>query len=179
MKKEEMMQIFQLLRNAFPKFADTQESFSTWFSFFADANQSVVLQAVRAHIAESRFTPTISDIMQRCRERGGFNESKEAYMPESAKFRYRKYMLDRGLAEIRDTLPNGIKILYYKPIRDCEQIGEEEMDGVVLPIYTYTGEGANHGATEKKTKHEYPIKRLWGFKTAGEIANRVIGGIQR
>lgn len=145
MTRDELRVVFNILKNSYQKFNTSEEVFNTWYSFLASADSKKISSAVRSHIAESRFQPTISDITSRCTSLGGFRDKTEYPMPAHAQWEYKKMMHKKGWATIRTKTSAGIPILVYKKISECMSTGVEYFGDEELPTYApidYFAQGA-------------------------------------
>lgn len=74
MTREELKEIFKILANVYPQFDVTSEKLDIWHRFLKNQNPAKVMQKAERFVLESKFPPTISDLI----EVGQLREDKES-----------------------------------------------------------------------------------------------------
>ena len=68
MKKQEILMVLALICSSYPNIKDNEEKIkamaNVWYEFFKNDDADKVLMAVRKHIEQSKFIPTVADIRE-------------------------------------------------------------------------------------------------------------------
>jgi hypothetical protein len=64
LKREEVKEVFKILKNVYPQFEVTSEKLDVWSSFLKDQNPAVIMRNTERHVLESKFAPTIADLRE-------------------------------------------------------------------------------------------------------------------
>jgi hypothetical protein len=71
--RDEVKEVFRILKNVYPKFEVTTEKLDIWAKFLKDQNPAVVMRNTERFILESKFPPSIADLRERSLEAYGTN----------------------------------------------------------------------------------------------------------
>lgn len=63
MNKKDVVELFKFLNAVYPKFEVTQEKLNAWAPLFTDQDFDEVMKKAQDHAMESRFVPTISELV--------------------------------------------------------------------------------------------------------------------
>jgi hypothetical protein len=64
-QRDEVKEIFKILKNVYPQFEVTSEKLNVWSNFLKDQNPAVIMKNVERFVLESKFPPTIADLRER------------------------------------------------------------------------------------------------------------------
>lgn len=64
MNRDQVKEVFKILKNIYPQFEVTSEKLDIWLGFLKDQNPAVVMKNTERHVLESKFAPTIADIRE-------------------------------------------------------------------------------------------------------------------
>jgi hypothetical protein len=65
MKREQVKEIFKLIKNTYSQFEVTSEKIDVWAKLLKDQNPAVIMRNAERHVLESRFPPVIADLRER------------------------------------------------------------------------------------------------------------------
>ena len=83
MKHNEIMELLKYIKGAYPRFDITENTIDVWYDFLSDQSLTKVMKRLQRHISESRFEPTISDLLPTRQEK-----EKESFEMEIARNRW-------------------------------------------------------------------------------------------
>lgn len=65
MNREQVKEVFRLLKNVYPQFEVTTEKLDTWTSLLKDQNPAVIMRNAERHVMDNKFPPTIADLREK------------------------------------------------------------------------------------------------------------------
>lgn len=65
MNREQVKEVFKLLKNVYPQFEVTTEKLDTWTSLLKDQNPAVIMRNAERHVMDNKFPPTIADLREK------------------------------------------------------------------------------------------------------------------
>jgi hypothetical protein len=65
MKRDEVKEVFKILKNIYPQFEVTSEKLDVWSGFLKDQNPAVIMRNTERYALENKFPPTIADLRER------------------------------------------------------------------------------------------------------------------
>ncbi|MBU8770303.1 replicative helicase loader/inhibitor [Cytobacillus oceanisediminis] len=65
MTREQIKEVFKLLKYAYPQFEVTKEKVDMWTRLLKDQNPAVIMRNAEKFVLESKFPPSIADIRER------------------------------------------------------------------------------------------------------------------
>ena len=80
-----------LLTVAYPKFEVDQMTMEVWYSFFEDIRADVFISAVKAFVRNSKFAPTVTELLKHC------EESKMIILNDTLKLMYQQGYFHQGV----------------------------------------------------------------------------------
>jgi hypothetical protein len=63
--RDEVKEVFRILKNVYPKFEVTTEKLDIWTKFLKDQNPAVVMRNTERFVLDSKFPPSIADLRER------------------------------------------------------------------------------------------------------------------
>lgn len=64
MKREEVKEVFKLIKSVYPQFEVDTGKIDTWTRLMKDQNPAVVMRNAERYVLEQKFPPTIADIRE-------------------------------------------------------------------------------------------------------------------
>lgn len=64
MNRDQVKEIFKILKNVYPQFEVTSEKLDIWHKFLEEHNPAVVMKNTERFVLESKFPPTIADLKE-------------------------------------------------------------------------------------------------------------------
>lgn len=64
MIREELKEVFKVLKNVYPQFEVNSEKLDIWHKFLKEDNPAVVMRNAEIFILESKFPPTVADLRE-------------------------------------------------------------------------------------------------------------------
>lgn len=68
MNRDQVKEVFKLIKNNYSQFEVTSEKVDIWHKMLKDQNPAVVMRNAERHILESKFAPVIADLRERKHE---------------------------------------------------------------------------------------------------------------
>ena len=65
MDREQVKEIFKLLKYSYPNFEVNSDKIDTWTRLLKDQNPAVVMRNTERYVLEQKFPPTISELRER------------------------------------------------------------------------------------------------------------------
>jgi predicted rRNA methylase YqxC with S4 and FtsJ domains len=65
MNREEVKEVFKILKNVYPQFEVTSEKLDIWSGFLKDQNPAIIMRNTERFVLESKFPPSIADLRER------------------------------------------------------------------------------------------------------------------
>ncbi|MEK3819656.1 replicative helicase loader/inhibitor [Cytobacillus sp. FSL W8-0315] len=65
MTRDQVKEVFKILKYAYPLFEVTSEKVDTWTRLLKDQNPAVIMRNAERFILESKFPPSIADLRER------------------------------------------------------------------------------------------------------------------
>jgi Loader and inhibitor of phage G40P len=65
MNREQVKEVFRLLKNVYPQFEVTTEKLDTWTGLLKDQNPAVIMRNAERYVMDNRFPPSIADLRER------------------------------------------------------------------------------------------------------------------
>jgi hypothetical protein len=65
MNRDQMKEVFKLIKNTYSQFEVTSEKIDVWTRMLKDQNPAVVMRNTERYILENKFAPTIADLRER------------------------------------------------------------------------------------------------------------------
>lgn len=65
MNREQVKEVFRLLKNVYPQFEVTTEKLDTWTALLKDQNPAVIMRNAERYVMDNRFPPSIADLRER------------------------------------------------------------------------------------------------------------------
>jgi hypothetical protein len=65
MNRDQVKEIFKLIKNVYSQFEVTTEKVDTWTRLLKDQNPAVIMRNTERFILESKFPPVIADLRER------------------------------------------------------------------------------------------------------------------
>jgi hypothetical protein len=64
-KREEVKEVFKILKNVYPQFEITSEKLDIWSKFLSDQNPAIVMRNAERFVLDNKFPPSIADLRER------------------------------------------------------------------------------------------------------------------
>lgn len=68
MDKENVKEVFKIIKSVYPSFEVTSEKLNVWTRLLSDQEADVVIKNTESYAANNRFPPTISELRQENRK---------------------------------------------------------------------------------------------------------------
>lgn len=65
MNREEVKEVFKVLKAVYPQFEVTSEKLDIWTRFLKDQNIAVIMRNAERFVLENKFPPSIADLRER------------------------------------------------------------------------------------------------------------------
>lgn len=65
MTREEVKEIFKIIKNIYPQFEVTSEKLDVWSRFLKDQNPAIIMRNTERFVLDNKFPPTIADLRER------------------------------------------------------------------------------------------------------------------
>lgn len=65
MNREQVKEVFKLLKNVYPQFEVSSEKVDTWTKMLQEQNPAIIMRNAERHVLENKFPPTIADLRER------------------------------------------------------------------------------------------------------------------
>jgi hypothetical protein len=63
--REQVKEVFKVLKNVYPQFEVTSEKLDIWTKFLKDQNPAVIMRNVERFVLDSKFPPSIADLREK------------------------------------------------------------------------------------------------------------------
>lgn len=65
MNRDQVKEVFKLIKNTYSQFEVTSEKIDTWTGLLKDQNPAIVMRNTERYILENKFPPVIADLRER------------------------------------------------------------------------------------------------------------------